>query len=226
MPAQLPGRSSRALPRFGARPSCVPGRQCRTGHFSCSPMGRGRADRWRALAAPERGEVSQEELRVNDRIRISPVRLIDVDGEQVGIVPTDEARSIAEDRGLDLVEVAPNSRPPVCRIMDYGKYKYEQARKAKEAKKKQHVINVKEIKMRPKIEDHDFGFKLRHARRFLEDGDKVKFTLRFRGREMTHPELGERVLERVKAELAELGNVEVDIRKEGRTMTMLIGPRG
>ena len=170
--------------------------------------------------------MSQEELRVNDRIRISPVRLIDVDGDQVGIVSTDEARSIAADRGLDLVEVAPNSRPPVCRIMDYGKFKYEQARKAREAKKKQHVIHVKEIKMRPKIEDHDFGFKLRHARRFLEDGDKVKFTLRFRGREMTHPELGERVLERVKTELEELGNVETDIRREGRTMTMLIGPKG
>ena len=110
--------------------------------------------------------------------------------------------------------------------MDYGKYKYEQARKAREAKKKQHIIHVKELKMRPKIEDHDFGFKLRHARRFLEDGDKVKFTLRFRGREMTHPELGERVLERVKEELADLGVVESDIRKEGRTMTMLIGPRG
>jgi len=169
--------------------------------------------------------VSQDELRVNDRIRISPVRVIDVDGEQVGIVPTDEARAMAEEKGLDLVEVAPNSRPPVCRIMDYGKYKYEQARKAKEAKKKQHVIHVKEIKMRPKIEEHDFGFKLRHARRFLADGDKVKFTLRFRGREMTHPELGERVLERVKQELDELGAVESDIRKEGRTMTMLIGPR-
>jgi len=169
--------------------------------------------------------VSQDELRVNDRIRISPVRLIDVNGDQIGIVPTEEARSMAEEKGLDLVEVAPNSRPPVCRIMDYGKYKYEQARKAKEARKKQHVIHVKEIKMRPKIEDHDFGFKLRHARRFLEDGDKVKFTLRFRGREMTHPELGERVLERVKDELDELGVVESDIRKEGRTMTMLIGPR-
>ncbi len=199
--------------------------QAEPGFFRVRRPALGRADRREAYGGPGRGEVSQEELRVNDRIRISPVRVIDVDGEQLGIVTTDEARSIAENRGLDLVEVAPNSRPPVCRIMDYGKYKYEQARKAKEAKKKQHIIHVKEIKMRPKIEDHDFGFKLRHARRFLEDGDKVKFTLRFRGREMTHPELGERVLERVKEELAELGNVETDIRKEGRTMTMLIGPR-
>ena len=169
--------------------------------------------------------MSQEDLRVNERIRISPVRLIDETGEQVGIVPTDEARAMAVEQGLDLVEVAPNSRPPVCRIMDYGKYKYEQARKAREAKKKQHTVTVKEIKMRPKIEDHDFGFKLRHARRFLDEGDKVKFTLRFRGREMTHPELGERVLNRVKVELAELATIESDVKREGRQMTMLMAPR-
>lgn len=169
--------------------------------------------------------MSQEDLRVNDRIRISPVRLIDQHGEQVGIVGTDEARDIAAEAGLDLVEVAPNSRPPVCRIMDYGKYKYEQARKAKEAKKKQHTVTVKEIKLRPKIEEHDYGFKMRHARRFLDDGDKVKFTLRFRGREMTHPELGERVLEQIKDDLGEAIVVESDIRREGRTMTMLVSPR-
>lgn len=169
--------------------------------------------------------MSQEDLRVNDRIRISPVRLIDQHGEQVGIVGTDEARDIASEAGLDLVEVAPNSRPPVCRIMDYGKYKYEQARKAKEAKKKQHTVTVKEIKLRPKIEEHDYGFKMRHARRFLDDGDKVKFTLRFRGREMTHPELGERVLEQIKDDLGETIVVESDIRREGRTMTMLVSPR-
>lgn len=169
--------------------------------------------------------MSQEDLRVNDRIRISPVRLIDQDGEQIGIVATDEARDIAFEAGLDLVEVAPNSRPPVCRIMDYGKYKYEQARKAKEAKKKQHTVTVKEIKLRPKIEEHDYGFKMRHARRFLEDGDKVKFTLRFRGREMTHPELGERVLEKIKEDLGDTIVVESDIRREGRTMTMLVAPQ-
>lgn len=169
--------------------------------------------------------MSQEDLRVNDRIRISPVRLINQHGEQVGIVGTDEARDIAAEAGLDLVEVAPNSRPPVCRIMDYGKYKYEQARKAKEAKKKQHTVTVKEIKLRPKIEEHDYGFKMRHARRFLDEGDKVKFTLRFRGREMTHPELGERVLEKIKDDLGETIVVESDIRREGRTMTMLVSPR-
>lgn len=169
--------------------------------------------------------MSQDELRVNDRIRISPVRLITEDGEQAGIVPTDEARAIAEESGLDLVEVAPNSRPPVCKIMDYGKYKYELARKAREAKRNQHVIHIKEIKLRPKIEDHDFGFKMRHALRFLEEGDKVKFTLRFRGRENTHPELGERVLNRVKNTVAELAVVEADIRREGRVMTMVVAPR-
>jgi translation initiation factor IF-3 len=205
--------------------ACVPGRLVPIGHFSCLPRRIGSSGRAVGAHGPGRGEVSQEELRVNDRIRISPIRLIDADGEQSGIIATDEARAMAAELGLDLVEVAPNSRPPVCKIMDYGKFKYEAARKAREAKKKQHVIHVKEIKMRPKIEDHDFGFKLRHARRFLEDGDKVKFTLRFRGREMTHPELGVRVLERVKGELVELGNVESDIRREGRTMTMLIGPR-
>lgn len=180
----------------------------------------GRSDRSRT-----RGAVNQDELRVNERIRISPVRLIDENGDQLGIVATDEARSLASDRGLDLVEVAPNARPPVCRFMDYGKYKYEQARKAREAKKKQHVIQVKEVKLRPKIEEHDIQFKMRHARRFLEEGHKVKFTLMFRGREVTHPELGVRLLQQVKDELEELGEIESDISHEGRTMTMLMGPK-
>ncbi len=169
--------------------------------------------------------MSSEELRINDRIRISPVRLIDEDGEQLGIVATDEARSLASERGLDLVEVAPGARPPVCRLMDYGKFKYEQARKAREAKKKQHIIHVKEVKLRPKIEEHDIDFKLRHARKFLEEGHKVKFTLMFRGREVTHPELGARVLERVLTELEDIAGVESNISHEGRTMTMLLAPR-
>ena len=169
--------------------------------------------------------MNQDELRVNDRIRISPVRLIDENGDQLGIVATDEARSLASDRGLDLVEVAPNARPPVCRFMDYGKYKYEQARKAREAKKKQHVIQVKEVKLRPKIETHDIEFKLRHAKRFLEEGHKVKFTLMFRGREVTHPELGVRLLEQVKDELEDIGEIESDISHEGRTLTMMMGPK-
>ncbi len=168
--------------------------------------------------------MSHDELRINDRIRISPVRLVDEDGEQLGIVPTDEARAMATDRGLDLVEVAPNARPPVCKLMDYGKYKYEQQRKHREARKKQHNVTVKEVKLRPKIEKHDLDFKLRHARRFLEEGDKVKVTLMFRGREITHPELGVRVLEKVQAELEDVGGVEVGIAHEGRTMTMMLAP--
>jgi len=169
--------------------------------------------------------VNQDELRVNERIRISPIRLIDDNGDQLGIVATDEARKLAAERGLDVVEVAPNARPPVCRLMDYGKYKYEQARKQREAKKKQHVINVKEVKLRPKIETHDLEFKLRHARRFLEDGDKVKFTLMFRGREVTHPELGVRLLQEVKEELEDIAIIEADIRHEGRTMTLFLAPQ-
>jgi translation initiation factor IF-3 len=168
--------------------------------------------------------VNQEELRINERIRISPIRLIDDVGEQVGIVPTDEARRMAQEKGLDLVEVAPNARPPVCKLMDYGKHKYEQARKFREAKKKQHNIHVKEVKLRPRIETHDLEFKLRHARRFFEEGDKVKFTLMFRGREITHPELGVRLLEQVKGELHEIAAVEVEIAREGRTMTMVMAP--
>ena len=162
--------------------------------------------------------------RVNDKIRISPIRLIDEEGNQLGIVATDEARGLAAERGLDLVEGAPGARPPVCRLMDFGKYKYAQARKAREAKKKQHIINVKEVKLRPKIEAHDIDFKMRHARRFLSDGDKVKFTLMFRGREVTHPERGRRILEMVKEELEDIAVVESDITHEGRTMTMLMGP--
>jgi translation initiation factor IF-3 len=172
----------------------------------------------------QRGEVNQEELRVNERIRISPIRLIDDNGDQLGIVATDEARSMAADRGLDVVEVAPNARPPVCRLMDYGKFKYEQARKNRDAKKKQHVINVKEVKLRPKIETHDIDFKLRHARRFIEEGHKVKFTLMFRGREVTHPELGVRLLEQVKQQILDIAVVESDIRHEGRTMTLYMAP--
>ncbi len=132
---------------------------------------------------------------------------------------------MADERGLDLVEVAPSARPPVCRLMDFGKYKYEEARKARQAKKKQHIIHVKEVKLRPKIEAHDIEFKLKHARRFLEDGDKVKFTLMFRGREITHPERGRRILQRVKDHLEDIAVVESDIRHEGRTMTMLMGPQ-
>src|SRR5690606_9628740 len=160
----------------------------------------------------------------NQQIRISPVRVIDPQGEQLGILPIERALEIAEEQSLDLVEVAPNARPPVCRIMDYGKFRYEEQRKAREARKKQHQVHLKEVKMRPGIEDHDFDFKLRHARRFLEEGNKVKVTMMFRGRQMAHPELGREVLSRVAEEVSDLGKVESHPTMEGRSMTMVIAP--
>jgi translation initiation factor IF-3 len=147
------------------------------------------------------------------------------DGEQLGIMAVEEAIAAAENAGLDLVEVAPNARPPVVRIMDYGKFKYEEARKARQARKKQHQIQLKEVKLRPGIEDHDFEFKLRHARRFLEEGNKVKATMMFRGRQMAHPEFGREVLDRLAAALEDVGKVESMPSMEGRTMTMIIATR-
>lgn len=140
-------------------------------------------------------------------------------------MPVEQALAAAEERGLDLVEVAPNARPPVCRIMDYGKYKYEEARKARLARKKQHQVHVKEVKFRPGIEAHDFEFKVRHARRFLEEGDKVKATMMFRGRQMAHPELGREVLDRVAQAVDDVGKVESAPVMEGRNMTMILAPR-
>ncbi len=169
--------------------------------------------------------IKEQKIRVNDQIRISPVRLIDERGGQVGIVSIEEARERAGRVGLDLVEVAPAARPPVCRLMDYGKYKYNAARKAKEAKKKQHHIQIKEVKFRPGIEDHDYGFKVRHARRFLDEGNKVKLTMMFRGRQLSHPEIGLEVLKRVTQDLEEVSKIETRPVREGRTMTMVLAPR-
>jgi len=152
------------------------------------------------------------------------VRLIDAEGEQVGIVALDDAKARAQQAGLDLVEVAPGARPPVCRLMDYGKFKYEEARKARDARKKQHTVQIKEVKYRPGIEDHDYEFKTRHVRRFLEDGDRVKVTMMFRGRQMAHPELGVEVLERVAEAVADLGKIEGQPTREGRTMIMMLAP--
>jgi translation initiation factor IF-3 len=149
---------------------------------------------------------------------------VDADGEQLGIVPLEEARERAQEQGLDLVEVAPEARPPVCRLMDYGKYKYEQARRAREAKRKQHTMHVKEVKFRPGIEDHDYEFKSRHVRRFLEDGDRVKVTMMFRGRQLAHPELGVDVLERLVTDVEDVGRIESQPIREGRTMVMFLAP--
>ena len=145
--------------------------------------------------------------------------------EQLGVMSLRSARQIAEERHMDLVEVAPNGKPPVCRIMNYGKYRYEQQKREKEAKKKQKVFQVKEVKLRPNIEDHDFYVKLKHAQRFLGDGNKVKVTIMFRGREMTHPELGRVVLDRVLKELGDTSVREKPPKLEGRNMTMVIGPK-
>ena len=164
-------------------------------------------------------------VRVNQQIRISPVRLIDSDGSQVGVVPLEEARQRAMERNLDLVEVAPTARPPVCRIMDYGKFKYRENKKAREAKKKQHVIQMKELKLRSKIDEHDLQFKLRHARKFLEKHNKVKITMVFRGREVVHKNLGERVLQRVYDEVSDLAVQEGEIKMEGRNMILILTPK-
>lgn len=179
-----------------------------------------------AFASERGGAIKDQRVRVNDQIRISPIRLINSDGTQVGIVSLDEARSRAYDAGLDLVEVAPNARPPVCRLMDYGKYKYQEARRAREAKKKQHTMQVKEVKYRPGIEDHDYEFKTRHVRRFLTDGDKVKVTMMFRGRQLAHPKLGLEVLERVLADVDDVAKIEGQPSREGRTMIMVLAPLG
>jgi translation initiation factor IF-3 len=174
---------------------------------------------------PSNGDVAiNEKLRVNRQIRISPVRVITPDGEQAGILPIERAMEIAEEQGLDLVEVAPLARPPVCRIMDYGKFKYEEQRQAREARKRQHHVQIKEVKMRPGIEDHDFDFKTRHARRFLEEGNKVKLTMMFRGRQMAHPEFGRQVLDRVSAMLQDVSKVEQHPQLEGRSMVMVLAP--
>ena len=162
---------------------------------------------------------------MNRQIRISPLRVIGADGTQLGIMEVDQALSQAQALGLDLVEVAPMARPPVVRIMDYGKYKFEQAKQARLAKKKQHVIQLKEVKYRPGIDDHDFETKTRHARRFLEEGNKVKVTLMFRGRQIAHPELGKQVVDRVAHDLADIGKVESDAKMEGKSMTMILAPR-
>ncbi len=177
------------------------------------------------LEQKTRPETKQEKdgPRVNREIMARQVRLVDADGEMRGVVSIKDALDAAEAAGLDLVEVSPNAEPPVCKILDYGKYKYELHKKAAEARKKQKVIEVKEIKLRPVIDDNDFNVKMRSARSFLEEGDKVKVTLKFRGREMAHQELGMNLLKRVKETLADISKVEYDARFEGRQIVMILG---
>lgn len=168
---------------------------------------------------------TREGPRVNDQIRVPNVMLIDDEGENRGVMETAEAIEIAAAQGLDLVEVSPNASPPVCKFLDYGKYKFQAQKKAAEARRKQKTVEVKEIKMRPNIDTHDYEVKMRNMRRFFDAGDKVKVTLRFRGREMAHQNLGMQLMQRVKAEVEPIAKVELHPRLEGRQMIMVLSPR-
>src|ERR1700742_4741997 len=172
----------------------------------------------------DRRPPERDNARINDRIRVPEVRLVGEDGKQIGVIKTDEALAYAQERDLDLVEVAPDARPPVCRVLDYSKYKYEQEQKAKAARRHQKQVNVREIKLRPKIANNDYETKKNHVVRFLKGDDRVKVTIMFRGREQTHPERGERLLMRLAEDVAELGTVEQAPQQDGRNMTMLLAP--
>lgn len=167
---------------------------------------------------------AREDYRVNDRIETTEVRLVGEDGEMIGVVRLREALERAREAGLDLVEVSPTAKPPVCKILDYGKFKYEAQKRANVARKKQRVIEVKEIKMRPNIDDNDYGIKMKKVRHFLEEGDKVKVTMRFRGRELSHQNLAMNILTKVKDEVSDLGKVEQFPKMEGRQMVMVMAP--
>jgi translation initiation factor IF-3 len=166
-----------------------------------------------------------QEIRINEGIRVREVRVVSAEGEQLGVMPTQQALEAARSQELDLVEVAPEAQPPVCRIMDFGKFKYTQARRQKEARKKQTVILVKEVKMGPKTEKHDFDFKLKHVRRFLEEGHKAKVTVRFKGREMAHTELGWKMLQRMVEAVSDIAVTENNPRMEGRMLHIMLSPK-
>ena len=172
-----------------------------------------------------RGPRREERTRINERIRVREIRVIDETGQQLGIMPPAQALAVARQKGLDLVEVSPTAVPPVCRIMDYGRFQYLEQKRARQAKKHQKTIEIKEIKFRPKVDEHDYQFKKKHIERFLADGDKVKATVFFRGREMAHPEIGRRILERLLAELAELAIAETMPRLEGNQMATILTQR-
>jgi translation initiation factor IF-3 len=177
-----------------------------------------------AVSRFDRRPPERDSTRINERIRVPEVRLIDENGEQVGIIPTEQALERARESDLDLVEVAAQSKPPVCRILDYSKYKYEQEQKAKAARKHQQQVNVREIKLRPKIAQHDYETKRGHVERFLKQQDKVKVTIMFRGREQSHPERGRMLLDRLLQDVSELAVMEQAPLQEGRNMTMLLAP--
>jgi translation initiation factor IF-3 len=179
----------------------------------------------RVLRRRPRGDhIATTDARINDRIRAREVLLVGANGEQLGVKPTPEALSIAGEQDLDLVEVAPNANPPVCRIMDFGRYKYEQEQRRKESRRHTTNVVIKEMKFRPKIDSHDYTTKMRHVERFLGEGSKVKLTIMFRGREMAHPELGLKILQRIAEEVTEIAIVEASPRQDGRNMTMVLHP--
>jgi translation initiation factor IF-3 len=184
--------------------------------LSCRPAGTNRQN--------DQGGPISSEPRINDRIRVPEVRLVGPEGEQVGIVPIGKALELALESDLDLVEVAPMARPPVCKLMDYGKFKYESAQKAREARRNQALTVIKEMKLRPKIDSHDYETKKGHVERFLKQGDKVKITIMFRGREQSRPELGFRLLQRLADDISELGFVESSPKQDGRNMIMVVAP--
>lgn len=167
----------------------------------------------------------QQRVRINEQIKVPEVRLIGPDGQQIGVLPIREALAFAAEAHLDLVEVAPQAAPPVCRVMDYGKFKYQQSKKQQEARRRQTTIQVKEIKVRPKIEEHDMAFKLRNTRRFLADGDKVKISVIFRGREIAHTDRGFKLLAQMTEALVDVGTVEQNPRLEGRNLSMIVTPK-
>jgi len=169
--------------------------------------------------------LAQKELRINENIRVREVRLVDHNGEQRGIVPISEALSIAQENGLDLVEVAPQANPPACKILNYGKFKFDLEKRKREAKKNQKIVKLKEVRMQPKIEKHDLDFKTKHVKSFLEDGNKVKVTIRFRGRELAHTELGKVVLDKVLVLLEDGYILDKRATMEGRTMSMILSPK-
>jgi translation initiation factor IF-3 len=202
----------------------APCRSAKRAAVACGPRHGGSAFFVLSCEGPSIQDTTKR-VRVNRQIRISPVRVIGPDGAQLGIMDLEAAFAQADQHGLDLVEVAATARPPVVRIMDYGKFKFEQAKQARLAKKRQHVIELKEVKYRPGIDDHDFDTKTRHARRFLEEKNKVKVTMMFRGRQIAHPELGQAVLDRIASELSDIAKIESAGRLEGKSMTMILAPK-
>ena len=169
--------------------------------------------------------ISSKELQINDEIRDKELRIIDTDGSQLGIMSASEALDKAAEKNLDLVKISPMAKPPVCKIMDYGKYRFEQAKREKEARKNQHIVDIKEIRLSLNIDTHDFNTKLGHAKRFISEGDKVKVSIRFRGREMGHPELGYEIMRKFADSCAEFANIEKPAKLEGRNMLMFLAPK-